>query len=578
MKVIRAILLLLALGLSTYGQGVTVTASAIKVETVTGDCRAGGVRLKIDGTIQTCQSGTWGDLSTGGSTSEISQSNAMNRSSSTANGASGRRLYDAINAWSPAIHAATKSGHGFAVLDPIYSDSSNVWQKALATGTSTLPTAIVTAVIDANTFEYASAEGEYTFTAHGLSASNVYYLQNAGGLGTSAGTVSYVVGAPTGTNTFQYFGVRPNVPVASVFGRTGAVVAASNDYTWAQIDKTTSSLADLTTRSASDLSSGSLALARIAQGGATSNQVMQWNGSTWAPATISSGGSPGGSGSELQYRSGASTFGAVTSSSVSGANVTLGGNLTLPATTSTTGILYQSSSTFLHAYGTNNTFVGTGAGNLTSSGTGGNSVLGAGALVAITTGFRNVAIGNGAGAACQGCSNNFFMGYNAGSVGTSQTFNVSIGRTAGRDNNGNGNLFIGTDAGIAATGSYNTFLGDSVGYSQTSGGSNILIGASLDAPTTNGSRQLNIGNLIYGTNAQSGGVANTSTPTGGFVGIGVVPSTLFDVADSIRGDTSSTADDTRFLLWDVTAGAFKRVTRGAADSCGTGYRCLRIAN
>ncbi len=37
--------------------------------------------------------------------------------------------------------------------------------------------------------------------------------------------------------------------VSSVFGRTGAVVASNNDYTWAQIDKTTSSLADITTRS-----------------------------------------------------------------------------------------------------------------------------------------------------------------------------------------------------------------------------------------------------------------------------------------------------------------------------------------
>lgn len=46
--------------------------------------------------------------------------------------------------------------------------------------------------------------------------------------------------------------------VSSVFGRTGAVVAALNDYTWALIDKTTSSLADITTRSASDLNSGTL--------------------------------------------------------------------------------------------------------------------------------------------------------------------------------------------------------------------------------------------------------------------------------------------------------------------------------
>ncbi|MCX5697582.1 MAG: hypothetical protein NTU54_06430 [Candidatus Omnitrophica bacterium] len=55
--------------------------------------------------------------------------------------------------------------------------------------------------------------------------------------------------------------------VASVFGRAGAVTAQANDYTWAQIDKTTSSLADITTRSAGDLSSGNLAIARMPTGG-----------------------------------------------------------------------------------------------------------------------------------------------------------------------------------------------------------------------------------------------------------------------------------------------------------------------
>jgi hypothetical protein len=43
--------------------------------------------------------------------------------------------------------------------------------------------------------------------------------------------------------------------VASVFGRTGVVIPATNDYTWAQINKTTSSLADITTRLFSDLQS-----------------------------------------------------------------------------------------------------------------------------------------------------------------------------------------------------------------------------------------------------------------------------------------------------------------------------------
>lgn len=140
---------------------------------------------------------------------EISQANVTDRTSTTAGAITGRRAYDAINRWAPAIHAAAKVAHGFAVLDPIYNDAAGIWQKALATGVSTLPTGIVTKVVDADNFEYATAEGEFTFTAHGLSTGSVYYLQNAGGIGTSPGTVSYIVGAPTGANTFQYYGVRP---------------------------------------------------------------------------------------------------------------------------------------------------------------------------------------------------------------------------------------------------------------------------------------------------------------------------------------------------------------------------------
>lgn len=40
----------------------------------------------------------------------------------------------------------------------------------------------------------------------------------------------------------------PTAEVGSVFGRTGVITAENNDYTFAQVDKTVSSLADLTTR------------------------------------------------------------------------------------------------------------------------------------------------------------------------------------------------------------------------------------------------------------------------------------------------------------------------------------------
>lgn len=94
-------------------------------------------------------------------------------------------------------------------------------------------------------------------------------------------------------------------PVTTVFGRAGAVVAATNDYTWAQINKATSSLADITTRSAGDLSSGTLLDARLSANvplkdaaniftasqtidvaGASSTLNIDANGSTVNPAKI----------------------------------------------------------------------------------------------------------------------------------------------------------------------------------------------------------------------------------------------------------------------------------------------------
>lgn len=48
--------------------------------------------------------------------------------------------------------------------------------------------------------------------------------------------------------------------------------------------------------------------------------------------------------------------------------------------------------------------------------------------------------------------------------------------------------------------------------------------------------------------------------------------------EKARFDQTVTANDTSLLLWDVTAGSLRRVTIGAADSGGTGYRVLRIPN
>jgi len=47
---------------------------------------------------------------------------------------------------------------------------------------------------------------------------------------------------------------------------------------------------------------------------------------------------------------------------------------------------------------------------------------------------------------------------------------------------------------------------------------------------------------------------------------------------ALQIDNSPVANNTRLLLWDVSAGAFVRVSRGAADSGGVGFRLLRIPN
>ncbi len=48
--------------------------------------------------------------------------------------------------------------------------------------------------------------------------------------------------------------------------------------------------------------------------------------------------------------------------------------------------------------------------------------------------------------------------------------------------------------------------------------------------------------------------------------------------DAATFDASAVAGNTRLLLWDVTAGALVRVSRGASDSGGTGFRLLRVPN
>lgn len=100
------------------------------------------------------------------------------------------------------------------------------------------------------------------------------------------------------------------------------------------------------------------------------------NSNNETECTISGGGTPGGTGTEIQFRSGASTFGAVTNSAVSGANISVGAAVvtpsvplhavitdgTLPVLLSGVGILVEASAT-----NTDDAFIQTIAGQGTIS-------------------------------------------------------------------------------------------------------------------------------------------------------------------------------------------------------------------
>lgn len=98
------------------------------------------------------------------------------------------------------------------------------------------------------------------------------------------------------------------------------------------------------------------------------------------------------------------------------------------------------------------------------------------------------------------------------------------------------------------------------------------------------------GHLVWETGAAAANQIRLYGTSGGYdFGIGAgailyqVPSGAkhefrVNAVTSAQVDGSSTAGHTRFFLYDVDNGALERVTVGAADSCGSGFKCLRIPN
>lgn len=146
------------------------------------------------------------------------------------------------------------------------------------------------------------------------SADRNYFAGNVGIGSTSPTEKLYVVGNIYATGNITCGGTCGSGgggAVSSVFGRTGAVVAATGDYTWAQINKNTSSLGDLQTRSAGDLNTGTVPIGLLGASGVRDASTFLRGDNTWA--TITGGSSQWTTnGSSIYYNTGSVGIGTTT--------------------------------------------------------------------------------------------------------------------------------------------------------------------------------------------------------------------------------------------------------------------------
>ena len=147
----------------------------------------------------------------------------------------------------------------------------------------------------------------------------------------------------------------------------------------------------------------------------------------------------------------------------------LTGNLRLPATTSTTGIIRSGSGTLIHTYGSWNFFAGERAGNLTITGPF-NTASGHNALHNNTAGSSNTASGSMALYENTTGDDNTASGTRALLYNTTGIHGTALGERAGYTNTtGNGNTFIGCDSDASADDLINA---TALGYSAVVNGSN----------------------------------------------------------------------------------------------------------
>ena len=237
--------------------------------------------------------------------------------------------------------------------------------------------------------------------------------------------------------------------------------------------------------------------------------VSQGNGSvTLAPFwdTYPSGsGSPGGSTTQLQYNN-AGAFGGASGLTTNGTDLTLGGNMSIPTTmSSSVGVLLKGGVPFIHDFiGTssaNNLFIGSGAGNFTFTTSSGDLGIGYQTLSSLTTGYNNLAIGSQALTALTSGIYNTGIGFSALLSATTTNYMTGIGYRSLNN---------------VSTGAYNTCIGYLTMYYPTDASNNVAIGDSALMGTASATGVSN--NVAIGSNAMKVNIGNNSIGIGYYAG------------------------------------------------------------
>lgn len=173
-----------------------------------------------------------------------------------------------------------------------------------------------------------------------------------------------------------------------------------------------------------------------------------------------------------------------------------------------------------------------------------NMAIGYTALLTNTTGSYNIGIGDSAVTFNDTGTDNVGIGFQTLGQALESTSSVAIGTKAGYGTTtyqGQGNVFIGYESGfkIGQAANYNTLLGYQSGFNLANGSSNIGIGQNIDFAKKLGSQQLDIGNVLFGSNMYSGTSASNIPVADGSIGVGTSsPGAQFSISRN-KNDTKT---------------------------------------